>query len=280
MAYLLNVARMILKALRDLFVGNDDDDNNNNNNNCGGELKPSSFTTLGTALSRCVHIGDVEHVVQCEDTRFPSIIANAQCNGAAAFPPSVNCPIITHSLALRRDGGITCWGRNVEGQAPPAGVEGAFVAIAAGMLHSLALRRDGGITCWGRNCHGQAPPDGVEGDFVAVAAGSSHSLALRRDGSVACWGRNLSGEAPPDGVEGDFVAIAAGAAYSLALRRDGNVACWGRDGFGQGASGVAELNATPFMTEIRISGRRPFEAYAEFLGSSSPLERIQRANTS
>ncbi|XRB08240.1 hypothetical protein NFJ02_35g87920 [Pycnococcus provasolii] len=35
MAYLLNVARMILKALRDLFVGNDDDDNNNNNNNGG-----------------------------------------------------------------------------------------------------------------------------------------------------------------------------------------------------------------------------------------------------
>ena len=35
MAYLLNVARMILKALRDLFVGNDD--NNNNNNNNGGD---------------------------------------------------------------------------------------------------------------------------------------------------------------------------------------------------------------------------------------------------
>ena len=35
MAYLLNVARMILKALWDLFVGGDDDDNNNNNN--GGD---------------------------------------------------------------------------------------------------------------------------------------------------------------------------------------------------------------------------------------------------
>ena len=34
-SHLLNVARMILKALRDLFVGNDDDDNNNNNNNGG-----------------------------------------------------------------------------------------------------------------------------------------------------------------------------------------------------------------------------------------------------
>ena len=37
MAYLLNVARMILKALWDLFVGGDDDDNNNNNNNGGDD---------------------------------------------------------------------------------------------------------------------------------------------------------------------------------------------------------------------------------------------------
>ena len=45
----------------------------------------NNLLIVGTALSRCVHIGDVEHVVQCEDTRFPSIIANAQCNGAAAL---------------------------------------------------------------------------------------------------------------------------------------------------------------------------------------------------
>ena len=124
-------------------------------------------------------------------------------------------------------------------QAPPDGVEGEFVAIDVGAFHSLALRRDGSVACWGSNGHGEAPPDGVTGDFIAIAAGRFHSLALRRDGSIACWGCNSDGNrnifAPPDGVEGEFVAIAAGRRHSLALRRDGSIACWnveGMDGLG------------------------------------------------
>ncbi|XRA98585.1 hypothetical protein NFJ02_05g122840 [Pycnococcus provasolii] len=50
------------------------------------------------------------------------------------------------------------------------------------------MRRDGsGIACWGVN-HGQAPPEGVDGDFVAIAAGAFHAMALRRNGNVACSG--------------------------------------------------------------------------------------------
>ena len=76
--------------------------------------------------------------------------------------------------------------------------------IAAGYAHSLALRIDGGIACWGHNDNGQAPPDGVDCDFVAIAAGCRHSIALRRDGGVTCWGRNDDGQAPPNGVAGPF----------------------------------------------------------------------------
>ncbi|XRB17901.1 hypothetical protein RI054_16g77460 [Pseudoscourfieldia marina] len=104
--------------------------------------------------------------------------------------------------------------------APPNGVDGEFVAVAAGGYHSLALRSDGTIACWGHNGDGQAPPDGVAGDFVAIAAGSTHSLAIRRDGSIACWGANDDGQVPPDGVAGEFVAIAAIGDHSLAIRRD------------------------------------------------------------
>ena len=70
--------------------------------------------------------------------------------------------------------------------------------------HSLAIRVDGSIACWGLNDCGQAPPDGVPGNFVAIAAGDNHSLALRVDGSIACWGRNGHGQAPPAGVSGPF----------------------------------------------------------------------------
>ena len=75
--------------------------------------------------------------------------------------------------------------------------------------HSLAIRVDGSVACWGYNTFGQAPPAGVPGDFVAIAAGFAHSLALRRDGSVACWGQNNEGQAPPDGVSGPFRATHA-----------------------------------------------------------------------
>ena len=74
----------------------------------------------------------------------------------------------------------------------------ANAVISAGYRHSLALRDDGSIVCWGDNTFDQAPPAGVEGDFVAVAAGRVHSLALRADGSVACWGANGDGQAPTD----------------------------------------------------------------------------------
>merc|ERR1712216_693708 len=109
-----------------------------------------------------------------------------------------------HSVALRPDGSVACWGRNYRGQAPPAGVDGDFVAIAAGDIHSLALGRDGSVACLGLNNHGQAPPDGIDGDFIAIAAGEYHSLALGRDGNVACWGNNDHGQAPPAGVPGDL----------------------------------------------------------------------------
>ena len=57
--------------------------------------------------------------------------------------------------------------------------------LAVGHSYSLALRPDGSVACWGNDYYGQAPPDGVPGEFVAVAAGDFHSLALRPDGKIA-----------------------------------------------------------------------------------------------
>ena len=72
--------------------------------------------------------------------------------------------------------------------------------ISAGDEHSLALRKDGTVACWGSNSSGRAPPEGRDdGPFVAVSAGQEHSLALREDGTVACWGDNEYGQAPPEG---------------------------------------------------------------------------------
>ena len=37
--------------------------------------------------------------------------------------------------------------------------------ISAGDSHSLALRSDGSVACWGLNDDGEAPPAGVHGPF-------------------------------------------------------------------------------------------------------------------
>jgi len=79
---------------------------------------------------------------------------------------------------------------------------GPFVAVAAGDSHSLGLRSDGRVSCWGSNEFGQAPEDGVEGPFVAIAAGDVHSLGLRSDGRVTFWGFNDDGQAPAEDVTG------------------------------------------------------------------------------
>ena len=73
--------------------------------------------------------------------------------------------------------------------------------IAAGTYHSMGLREDGTVQCWGSNNFGQAPQE-VHGSngrkFIQIASGAYHSIGLREDGTVQCWGRNNSGQAPQE----------------------------------------------------------------------------------
>ncbi|MGB0325741.1 MAG: hypothetical protein ACPGGL_09450, partial [Phycisphaerales bacterium] len=92
-----------------------------------------------------------------------------------------------HSIGLREDGTIACWGSNNYGQCDAP--DGVFTQVEAGDRHSLGLREDGTIACWGDNAFGQCnSPDGV---FTQVAGGVFHSMGLRLPLGACCTGNTV-----------------------------------------------------------------------------------------
>jgi alpha-tubulin suppressor-like RCC1 family protein len=80
-----------------------------------------------------------------------------------------------------------------------------FVMIDAGTSHSIALKDNGTVWCWGRGKNGQLgngnalnshKPEKVKvaSDVIAVAAGSRHNLAIKCNGTLLAWGYNGHGE--------------------------------------------------------------------------------------
>jgi len=174
-----------------------------------------------------------------------------------------------HTVALRSDGTVICWGDNAFGECTaPAGLTGV-IAVAAGVYHTVALKQDGTVVCWGAGLTdtGSSPhfgqshvPVGVSG-VVAIAAGFHHTVAVKQDGTVVCWGAGTTATGvwpqfgqslPPAGLAG-VIAVAAGGTHSTALKADGTVVCWGSDSFGQcevpvDLTGVAAITAGIYHT--------------------------------
>jgi alpha-tubulin suppressor-like RCC1 family protein len=126
--------------------------------------------------------------------------------------------------------GVTCWGRNDQGElgvnpdednhvapvavrALPAGVARLSSAESA----TCALLVDATLRCWGDNSDGElgrgaettqelaGPVSGV-GTVADVAVGADHVCALGRDGAVYCWGANRDGQIGDGTTEQRLVA--------------------------------------------------------------------------
>ena len=97
--------------------------------------------------------------------------------------------------------------------------------VAAGADHTVALKTDGTVACWGSNAAMQCNvPLGLA--YVAeVAGGSSHSVARTLNGSVVCWGSNTYGQCGVPAGLGPVARIAAGIHHTVAVKVDGSVAC-------------------------------------------------------
>jgi alpha-tubulin suppressor-like RCC1 family protein len=193
----------------------------------------------------------------------------------------VGKPIATgggHSCSLKNDGGVSCWGRNLEGQlgdgtlaskSIPSSVQGltGVTAIATGVSHNCALKNDGRVSCWGDNNYGQlgdgtvtskSSPTTVSGltEVIAITTSGGNSCALKNDGRVSCWGGNffgqlgdgtLSDKVSPTAVPGltGVVAIATGGNYTCSLKNEGSVSCWGGNFYGQLGDGTISDKLIP-----------------------------------
>ena len=183
------------------------------------------------------------------------------------------------SCLLRQDGGVTCWGRNDDGQLGDgtitprstgvrvSGLTDA-IALAAGERHACAVRAAGSVVCWGADDTGQLG-DGGGGDqrtpiavpgvagATAVVAGSGFSCALLADRSAVCWGDDSDGEigdgapgatprapTPVLGLAG-VRSLAANWQHACAVLVDGSVVCWGSNASGQLGDGTEVNRAQP-----------------------------------
>lgn len=156
------------------------------------------------------------------------------------------------------------------------------VAVAAGSSHTLALRRNGTLWAWGRNLSGELgdgsgaqknSPVQVASltDVAAIAAGASLSLAVKRDGSVWQWGSDTVtnyGGVPVQkaGLHG-VTSIALGPNFALAVQSDGAVGgtlwSWGNNQTGQLGDGTGASRSGPvgIATNITAAAAGNFFAY-------------------
>ena len=193
-----------------------------------------------------------------------------------------------HTCALV-NGGVWCWGYNLQGQLGnnstvdshvPVAVQGLSLgvqAIVAGVDHACALL-SGGVQCWGSNSNGQlgngttadspvpvqvqglgSPGSGVQ----AVAAGNTASCALV-NGGVWCWGDNSAGQLGNNSANGSYVpvpvqglsdpgsgvqALSGGYSATCALV-NGGVLCWGDASSGQ----LGDNSATNSPVPVTVTG--------------------------
>jgi alpha-tubulin suppressor-like RCC1 family protein len=191
-----------------------------------------------------------------------------------------------HTLAIKNDGTLWAWGRNVYGQlgnnstvhrsSPVQTIAGGtnWAKVACGDDHTLAIKNDGTLWAWGHNEYGQlgnnstvhrsSPVQTIAGgtNWAKVACGNDHTLAIKNDGTLWAWGRNSDGQlgdgtftdrsSPVQiGTGQNWNKIAAGQTHSFGMKTDGTLWSWGNN-----SNGELGLNVgTSFNLPQQIPGK-------------------------
>lgn len=193
-----------------------------------------------------------------------------------------------HTLALRRNGTVSSWGFNQNGQlgdgtviakTAPVSITSPIqfnnvVAISSGAAHSLALLANGDIYAWGNNGVGQlgngavlpstSPlPAGEDSiNWTKSEPGNAFTVALRSNGTLWAWGDNAFGQLgdgslvtrniPSEvaGAANNWLTSASGLSHTVAIRANGTLWAWGDNGSGQLGDAAITDNTTPQLISV------------------------------
>lgn len=170
-----------------------------------------------------------------------------------------------HTVALKQNGTLWAWGRNVEGQLGngtntsesipvQVGTDTSWKRIYSGSTHTLAIKLDGSLWAWGSNGNGELGDGtqisrnnpvqiGSDYDWIEISA-YGHSLALKVDGTLWAWGLNASGQVGVGnntavftptrvGISQNWRKISAGLAHTMAIQKNGTLWAWGSNLWGE-----------------------------------------------
>jgi len=190
-----------------------------------------------------------------------------------------------NTCAILSTGGLSCWGKNDNGEVGnggaggnevnvPAAINGlkAVTEVAVGDSHACALHDGGKVLCWGDNFHSQlgngtkhgnqATPTLTKMPITATHIGGSvDAMTATGDDKLYGWGNNwgdkqLSGTSASQpfptvvthaALTGAIKQICNGETVSCALGADSIVKCWGGSSWGEAGHDTLDTTQKPLM---------------------------------